>query len=150
MRLLLATAVLLAALVSDGHAETVLERMRQEKAKFAARQANTGTAPPSRPDVGDALITSIQAGNVEGVRRYLAHTQSNDGAGVTDRMQNGAWHAACKVQSAAAAVEIASMFIKFNLPMNVCSSLPLFPHHTAWCSAPRRSPLKPAAAAPRG
>ena len=120
MRLLLASTVLAAALAGTS-AETVLERMRREKAKYQAQAATPAGKKAAMPDAQMDMIALIKDGNIEGVRRYLANAQSNDGAAVTDRMENGAWHTSCKVQSGTVSVAIASLFIKYNLPMNVSS-----------------------------
>lgn len=132
MRLLFVTVVLAAALAPAG-ADTVLERMRREKQKHLERAGNSAEdraafkkakeAAAARGDAPRDLLEAIKEADVDGVRRFLANAKTTEDVAVTDRMKNGAWHASCRVQSQAAAIEIASMFIKYRLPMNVRSSI---------------------------
>ena len=128
--LALAAAIML-CFAPVGSTETVLERMRREKAKYEAQagtaagkkewQARHGLANSDL--LADDLLTVIKTGDVAKVSRKLEQIGTKPIDDV-DRMQNGVLHYAAKILNNTAAKSIGSMLVQKKPPMNVRSAAP--------------------------
>jgi hypothetical protein len=115
-------------LVSFGSTETILERMRREKAAY---ESQSGTAAGKRAWAAshglgksgqeDDLLSVIKTGDVAKVERKLDQIGSKP-IDETDRMQNGVLHQAAKITNNDAALSIARMLVQKKPPINVRSA----------------------------
>lgn len=112
-------------LVSFGSTETVLERMRREKAAYEAQTDAGKKAWAAERGLGksaqeDDLLSVIKTGDAAKVARKLDEIGSRP-IDETDRMQNGVLHLAAKIVNNDAALSIARLLIQKKPPMNVRS-----------------------------
>jgi predicted cobalt transporter CbtA len=139
---LLLLLLLGAATLAD--AETVLERMRREKAAYAAKTATTAgrEAWEKSNGIGSSaptgLLPLVKAGDIAAVRSLLATAGSNpDLLAESDRMQNGVMHQTAKIMNNDVALAIGQMLVELNPTMNV--------RNAPWTTA--RSPCRASAMA---
>ena len=116
---------------SLGSTETVLERMRREKAAYEA-QASTAAGKKEWQTrhglansnlLADDLLAVIKTGDVAKVSRKLEQIGTKPIDDV-DRMQNGVLHYAAKIVNNDAAKSIGRMLVQKKPPMNVRSAAP--------------------------
>ena len=150
VRLALPLAVML-GLGACASAETVLERLRAQKAKFnaatatdagkkawqATNLANNGQDLPN-------LLAAIKAGDIADVAAKLDHVGTDQEAiEETDRVGNGALHFAAKILGKDAeyrSLSIGQMLVQKKAPMNVRVTMQPEPLHKA-CTLKHRCRL---------